>query len=69
MVEVVRTDEFDEWIRKLKDKAGKLRILKRIDRLANGNLAMPALSAGACRNYGSTWDRATASTTCKTETG
>jgi putative addiction module killer protein len=34
MVEVVRTDEFDEWIRKLKDRAGRLRILKRIDRLA-----------------------------------
>ena len=37
MVEVVRTDEFDEWIRRLKDRAGRLRILKRIDRLANGN--------------------------------
>ena len=37
MVEVLRTDEFDEWIRKLKDRAGRLRILKRIDRLANGN--------------------------------
>ena len=37
MVEVVRTDEFDEWITKLKDKAGRLRILKRLDRLANGN--------------------------------
>jgi putative addiction module killer protein len=37
MVEVLRTDEFDEWIRKLKDRSGRLRILKRIDRLANGN--------------------------------
>lgn len=37
MVKVVRTDDFDEWITKLKDKAGRLRILKRIDRLANGN--------------------------------
>jgi putative addiction module killer protein len=37
VIEVVRTDEFDKWIRKLKDKQGKLRILKRIDRLANGN--------------------------------
>ena len=37
MVEVVRTDEFDEWITKLKDRSGRLRILKRIDRLANGN--------------------------------
>ncbi|MDP4014883.1 MAG: type II toxin-antitoxin system RelE/ParE family toxin [Candidatus Nanopelagicales bacterium] len=37
MIVVVRTDDFDGWIRKLKDKQGKLRILKRIDRLANGN--------------------------------
>jgi len=37
MVEVVRTDDFDDWITKLKDRAGRLRILKRIDRLANGN--------------------------------
>src|SRR5262245_64584396 len=37
VIEVVRTDEFDKWIRKLKDKQGKLRILKRIDRLTNGN--------------------------------
>lgn len=37
MIEVVRTDEFDRWITKLKDRAGRLRILKRIDRLANGN--------------------------------
>ena len=37
MVEVVTTDEFDAWLRKLKDRQGKLRILERIDRLANGN--------------------------------
>ena len=37
MIEVVRTDEFDRWITKLNDRAGRLRILKRIDRLANGN--------------------------------
>ena len=37
MIEVVQTGEFDRWIRKLKDRQGKLRILKRIDRLANGN--------------------------------
>ncbi len=37
MIEVVRTDEFDTWIEQLKDKQGRLRILKRIDRLANGN--------------------------------
>jgi hypothetical protein len=37
MIEVVTTDEFDLWLRKLKDRQGKLRILERIDRLANGN--------------------------------
>ncbi|MBO0853248.1 MAG: type II toxin-antitoxin system RelE/ParE family toxin [Nocardia sp.] len=37
MVEVVSTGEFDKWLRKLKDRHGKLRILERIDRLANGN--------------------------------
>jgi putative addiction module killer protein len=37
MVEVIRTDDFDEWLTKLKDRAGRLRILKRIDRLANSN--------------------------------
>ncbi|KGN35314.1 type II toxin-antitoxin system RelE/ParE family toxin [Knoellia subterranea] len=36
-IDVVQTGEFDTWIRKLKDRQGKLRILKRIDRLANGN--------------------------------
>ena len=37
MFEVVRTDEFDAWINKLKDSTGRLRILSRIDRLASGN--------------------------------
>lgn len=37
MIEVVQTGEFDSWIRKLKDRQGRLRILKRIDRLAHGN--------------------------------
>ena len=37
MVEVVRTDDFDAWIKKLKDRAGRLRILSRIDRLTRGN--------------------------------
>lgn len=37
MVEVVSTGEFDKWLRKLKDKQGKLRVLERVDRLANGN--------------------------------
>lgn len=37
MIDVVRTEDFEAWIQKLKDKSGRLRILKRIDRLANGN--------------------------------
>lgn len=37
MVEVLSTEEFDKWLRKLKDRAGRLRILERIDRLASGN--------------------------------
>lgn len=37
MVDVVRTDDFDKWLRRLKDKQGKLRILERVDRLVNGN--------------------------------
>ena len=37
MSEVVRTDEFDTWIEELKDKQGRLRILKRIDRLVHDN--------------------------------
>lgn len=35
--EVVRTDEFDTWIERLKDKVGRRRILSRIDRLRAGN--------------------------------
>ena len=37
MVEVVSTGEFDKWLRKLKARQGKLRILERVDRLAHGN--------------------------------
>jgi len=37
VVEVVRTDEFDTWIEKLKDLRGKARIIRRLDRLAAGN--------------------------------
>lgn len=37
MIEVVQTDEFDTWLRRLKDVGGKARILRRLDRLAHGN--------------------------------
>ncbi len=30
-------DDFDRWLRKLKDRQGRLRILTRIDRLAHGS--------------------------------
>lgn len=37
MVAVFTTDDVDRWLRKLKDRQGRLRILSRIDRLAHGN--------------------------------
>ena len=37
MVDVVRTDDFDQWLRKLRDRVGRLRIVERLDRLAAGN--------------------------------
>ena len=37
MVEVLTTQVFDQWLRKLKDRQARLRIAERIDRLAHGN--------------------------------
>ncbi|MCB0913667.1 MAG: type II toxin-antitoxin system RelE/ParE family toxin [Propionibacteriaceae bacterium] len=37
MVEVLTTQVFDRWLRKLKDRQARLRIVERIDRLAHGN--------------------------------
>lgn len=37
MIEVVRTDEFEMWLAKLKDLRGRARIIRRVDRLATGN--------------------------------
>jgi putative addiction module killer protein len=37
MFEVRRTDEFDDWLKGLKDSRGRTKIQARIDRLANGN--------------------------------
>jgi putative addiction module killer protein len=34
---VAKTDEYREWIDALKDRAGRARILVRVDRLINGN--------------------------------
>ena len=37
MVDVVKSAVFDQWIRKLKDRNARARVLIRIDRLAAGN--------------------------------
>lgn len=37
MVDVLRTDVFDRWLRHLKDRQGRLRILSRLTRLEDGN--------------------------------
>ena len=38
MIEVLTTQDFDRWLRKLKDTHARLRILARLDRLAAGNI-------------------------------
>jgi putative addiction module killer protein len=68
MVEVVRTDEFATWLEKLKDLSGKGRILRRLDRLAQGNPGDVRPIGKDSRNCDSTSARATGSTTCKTAT-
>lgn len=37
MVGIFTTEDFDQWLRRLKDRQARLRILGRIDRLAHGN--------------------------------
>jgi putative addiction module killer protein len=37
VIEVVQTGEFETWMRRLRDVRGKARILRRLDRLAQGN--------------------------------
>ena len=37
MKQVIKSDIYDKWLKKLKDKMGKAIIRQRIDRLANGN--------------------------------
>ncbi len=37
MIEVVRTSDFETWLTKLKDLRSKARIIRRLDRLAQGN--------------------------------
>ncbi|MDE0051668.1 MAG: type II toxin-antitoxin system RelE/ParE family toxin [Rhodospirillales bacterium] len=37
MIEIRRTDDYDDWFRKLRDRQARARILIRINRLALGN--------------------------------
>lgn len=37
MVEVLTTQVFDRWLRKLNDRRARLRIVERIDRLPHSN--------------------------------
>jgi putative addiction module killer protein len=37
MIEVLTTQVFDRWLRKLKDRQARLRVVERIDRLTHGN--------------------------------
>lgn len=37
MVEVIKTDTFEHWLAKLKDRRAKVRITARLDRLSLGN--------------------------------
>ena len=37
MFEVVQTSEFETWLKRLKDVRGRARIIRRLDRLAQGN--------------------------------
>ena len=37
MKEIIRSDEFNNWLHKLRDSRARFRIYKRIERLAEGN--------------------------------
>lgn len=37
MIELLRTQDFDRWLRRLKDRQGRIRILARLDRFKSGN--------------------------------
>lgn len=51
MTEVVSTEDFQKWLRKLKDRVGRLRIVERLDRLADVVRAMLNRLAKASGNY------------------
>jgi putative addiction module killer protein len=68
MIELVQTVEFETWMEKLRDVRGRARIIRRLDRLTEGNPGDVRPSARGCRNCGSMWARATGSTSCRTGT-
>jgi putative addiction module killer protein len=37
MKKIKRSDEFDSWLHKLRDSRARFKVIKRIDRLAEGN--------------------------------
>ncbi len=37
MIDVVRTEDFEAWLTKLKDLRSRARIIRRLDRLSQGN--------------------------------
>jgi len=37
VLKIIRSDVFDRWLHDLRDRAGRARILARIERMANGN--------------------------------
>jgi putative addiction module killer protein len=48
MKEIRRTNSFEKWLKNLKDRIGKALIIKRIDRLANGNPGDVKPVGGGC---------------------
>ena len=56
---VEQTDVFREWLDRLKDRAGRARVLVRVERLIQGNPGQHrALTYGVCEMkiaYGSGW--------------
>ncbi len=54
MYTFLRTEEFDEWLERLRDDVGKARILARIRSAEAATLAIPNLSAAESRKCGST---------------
>ena len=37
MIDILKTETFDRWLRNLRDRQARIRVLERLDRLAHGN--------------------------------